>query len=101
MTDSKPIMDQVHELQVLVSRLRDLDVKVLDVLQICAILSKLPLSQNDYRNKVLHSTDKLTLQQFQTHLQIESETCVHDAQFLASSSMVNLVNKKLKGNHGN
>ena len=62
MTDSKPNMDQVHELQVLVSRLRDLDVKVLDALQIGSILSKLPLSRNDYREKVLHSTNKLTLE---------------------------------------
>ena len=36
--DTKPTMDQVHELQVLLSRLRDLEVKIPDALQIGAIL---------------------------------------------------------------
>ena len=37
---------------------------------------------------------KLTLEQFQTHLQIECETHARDAQFMPSSSTVNFVNQK-------
>ncbi|PKI67163.1 hypothetical protein CRG98_012412 [Punica granatum] len=44
MVDSVPIMDQVHELQILVSRLRDLKVIIPESLQVGAIISKLPSS---------------------------------------------------------
>lgn len=41
-TENFPTMDQVHELQVLVSKLSELQIKIRDSLQIGAILSKLP-----------------------------------------------------------
>jgi hypothetical protein len=41
-TDNKPIMDQVHEIQILISKLSDLDIKVPDSLQMGVVLSKLP-----------------------------------------------------------
>ena len=44
MLDSIPIMDQVHELQVLVSKLRDLKVVISKLLQVDAIISKLSSS---------------------------------------------------------
>ncbi|XP_059310880.1 uncharacterized protein LOC132062298 [Lycium ferocissimum] len=91
MIDTNPIMDQIHELQILVPKLSDLEVKIPDALQIGAILSKLPSSWNNYRKKILHSTDKLTVEQFRTHLQIESETRARDAVVQASSSIVNVV----------
>lgn len=49
--DTQPIMNQVHELQVLVQRLRDLKVAIPDSLQVGAIISKLPSTWNDYRKK--------------------------------------------------
>ncbi|XP_009798691.1 uncharacterized protein [Nicotiana sylvestris] len=64
MVDTKPTMDQIHELQILVSKLSDLEVKIPDALQISAILSKLPSFWNDYRKKILHSSEKLTVEQF-------------------------------------
>jgi len=63
-TDNKSIMDQVHEIQMLISKLSDLDIKVPNSLQVGAILSKLPLSWNKYRKKMLHSTDNYTFEQF-------------------------------------
>nr|XP_009774574.1 PREDICTED: uncharacterized protein LOC104224589 [Nicotiana sylvestris] len=62
--DTRPIMDQIHELQILVSKLSDLEVKISDALQIGAILSKLPSSWNDYRKKILHFMDKMTVNNF-------------------------------------
>ncbi|XP_022717833.1 uncharacterized protein LOC111276355 [Durio zibethinus] len=81
-TDDKPIMDQVHELQILVSKLSELEIKVPDSLQVGAILSKLPHSWNGYRKKVMHSTDTFTIEEFQTHIQIEAENHARDALFL-------------------
>ena len=71
------------------SKLRDLDVKIPDALQIGAILSKLPPSWSNYRKKVLQSFDTITLEQFKTHLQIECETHARDVQFMYSNSKVN------------
>ncbi|OIT27470.1 hypothetical protein A4A49_55589, partial [Nicotiana attenuata] len=89
MVDTKSIMDKIHELQILVSKLSDLEVKTPDALQIGAILSKLPSSWNDYRKKIVHSSEKLTVEQFETHIQIESETRIRDAFMKRSSSTVN------------
>ena len=50
------IMDQVHELQVLVNKLRDLKVIVAENLQVGAIIDKLPPSWNGYRKKLMHTT---------------------------------------------
>ena len=98
MVDKKPIMDQIHELQILVSKLSYLEVKIFDALQIGAILSKLPSSWNNYRKQILHCTDQLTVEQFRTHLQIESETCARDALVQVSSSTVNNVSQNNSGN---
>lgn len=64
-------------------------------MQIGAIFSKSPSSWNNYRiQKILHSTNKLTLEQFFTRIKIEYETRARDVLILASSYIVNLVNKK-------
>ena len=68
LSDNQPVMDQIHELQILVSRLRDLDTVVPDSLQIGAILSKLPPSWNEHRKRVLHNPQSFTIEEFQTHL---------------------------------
>ena len=41
-SDNKPVMNQVDELLVLVSRLRDLKVEVSEALQVVAVIAKLP-----------------------------------------------------------
>jgi hypothetical protein len=82
-------MDQVHEIQMLISKLSDLDIKVPDSLQVGAVLSKLSSSWNEYRKKMLHSTNNYTFEQFQTHLQIEVQSRMRELQ--ATNSKVNLV----------
>ncbi|GKV25634.1 hypothetical protein SLEP1_g35037 [Rubroshorea leprosula] len=91
MKDDSSTMDQVHELQILVSRMSKLEIKIPDSLQVGAILSKLPPSWNDYRKKVLHSDEILTMEQFQTHLQIEAENRSRDA--ILAPSKVNYVSQ--------
>ncbi|KAH1039702.1 hypothetical protein J1N35_041445 [Gossypium stocksii] len=73
MLGSIPIMDQV-ELQVLVSRLRDLKVVIQELLQVGAIISKLPSSWNNYRKKLLHMEKGLYCGKMLRHLHIEEET---------------------------
>ena len=70
MVDHISVLDQVHELQILVSKLKDLKVDVGEPLQVGAIIVKLPPSRNDYRNKL------------QKHLIIEEETRIRDGKRL-------------------
>jgi len=104
MVDNIFIMDQVHELQVLVNKLRDLKVDVSEPLQVGAIIAKLPLNWNDYRKKLIHTIEDFIIEQIQKHfLRIEEETRIRDKNlFFPSSSKVNIVGEKNKfqNNHG-
>jgi hypothetical protein len=103
MVDNISVMDQVHELQVLVNKLRDLKVEVSEPMQVGAIIAKLPPNWNDYRKKLIHTTEDFTIEQIQKHLRIEEETRIRDKNlFFPSSSKVNFVGEKNKfqNNHG-
>ncbi|OMO61169.1 hypothetical protein CCACVL1_23718 [Corchorus capsularis] len=93
------ILDQVHELHVLVSKLKELEITIPDAIRIGAILSKMPHTWNDYRKKELHSKDILTIDEFMTHLQIESENRDRDATYLGlgGDSKVNFVTEQKQG----
>jgi hypothetical protein len=64
-------MNQVHKLQVLIFKLKDLKVEVklkdlkvevLKALETGGIIAKFPFSLNDYRKKLLHTTKELFLE---------------------------------------
>ncbi|XP_017635577.1 uncharacterized protein LOC108477549 [Gossypium arboreum] len=94
--DRIPIMDQVHELQVLVSRLCDLKVVILELLQVGAIISKFPSSWNNYSKKLLHMAEDFTVEKILRNLRIEEKTRKCDAILLkkkqdATTSKANVV----------
>jgi hypothetical protein len=68
LVDNISVMEQVHELQVLVNKLWDLKVEVSEPLQVGAIIAKLPPNWNDYRKKLTHTTEDFTIEQIQKHL---------------------------------
>lgn len=78
MVDTKSVLDQIHELQVLVTKLRELKVEISEPFQVGAVIAKLPQSWNDYRKKLLHRRDDITLEELQKHLRIEEETRSRD-----------------------
>ena len=61
MSNSISIMDQGHDLQVLVSKLTELKVDISKSLQVRAIITKLPPSWNDYKKKLLHTSETITI----------------------------------------
>nr|CAD1841780.1 unnamed protein product [Ananas comosus var. bracteatus] len=93
--DSHPLMDQVHELQVLVQRLRDLKVMIPEALQVGAIISKLPSTWNEYRKKLLHMAEDFSVEKILRHLRIEEETRKRDAVNFSQSSKVNNIESKI------
>ena len=90
MFDNISILDQVHEIQILVNKLGDLSIHIPESFQVGAIISKLLPSWNNFRKKFLHMSEDLTLEQFGQHLQIEEESQVRDVT--NTNSKVNMNN---------
>lgn len=82
MFDNKPILDQVHELLVLVSKLRELKIVIPDPMVVGTIMAKLPQTWNNYRKKLLHMVEDISLEDLQKGIQIEEETRNRDKNFV-------------------
>ena len=54
MVDNLYVLDQVHELQILVNKLCDISIKYSESFQFGVIIAKLPPSWSNYRKKLLH-----------------------------------------------
>ena len=68
MLDNVSVLDQVHELQILVNKLRDWLINIPKSFQVGAIITKLPPSWNNFRKKLLHMSEDLILEKFGQHL---------------------------------
>ena len=66
--DNISILDQEHELQILVNKLCNLSINIPESFQVDAIIEKLPPSWNNFRKKLLHMSKDLTFEQFRQHL---------------------------------
>ena len=62
MLDGKPILPQVHELQVIVNKLRAVKIELPEQFQVGAIITKLPSSWKGYRKKLLHNSEDFSLE---------------------------------------
>ena len=92
MVDNKPILEQVHEFQIIVNKLRVLKIVLLETFQVGAIIAKLPLSWKDFAKKLIHKSEDVFLDQIQKHLHIEEEAQKRDAKNLTQGqSSVNYV----------
>ncbi|TXG48619.1 hypothetical protein EZV62_024494 [Acer yangbiense] len=74
MFDNKSILDQVDELLVLVSKVHELKIIISNPLIVGAIMAKLPQTWNNYRKKLLHMVEDISLENLQKSIQIEEET---------------------------
>ena len=66
--DNISVLDQAHELQILVNKLHDLSINIPESFQVGTIIVKLPPSWNNFRKKLLHMSEDLTLERFRQHL---------------------------------
>ncbi|XP_073291587.1 uncharacterized protein [Primulina huaijiensis] len=74
MSESKPVLDQVHELQLIVSNLKNAEITLPELFQVGAIITKLPHSWNGYKKKLKHDESKHTLESLMRHLRIEEDS---------------------------
>ena len=78
MVDDKSIMEQVHELQVMVNKLNALTISLPELFQVGAIIAKLPPSWKDFSKRMMHKSKDYSLDDLMKHLRIEEETRIRD-----------------------
>jgi hypothetical protein len=83
----------MHELQILIHKLNDLSIKIPKLFQVGAIIVKLPPTWNNYRKKLLHIAEELTLEQIGTHFRIEKESRIREG-----TNYVSKVNEETANN---
>ena len=100
MLKNKCVLNQVDESLLLISRLKDLGVKVSEQLQVAAIISKLLDTWNDYGKKIMYICEDFTINQLINHILIEEGTHIRENKFALESGLkVNNINygaKKFK-----
>ncbi|XP_022887427.1 uncharacterized protein LOC111403231 [Olea europaea var. sylvestris] len=97
MTDSKFVLAQVHELQLIVSNLNNAEIVLPCAFQVGAIIAKLPSSWNGYKKKLKHDETKHTLESLIRHLRIEEDSCKRENNDQAAEK-ANMVQENHKGN---
>ena len=58
----------------MVSKLKEFKIEISESLQVGNIIAKLPPIWDDHKKKMLHTTEHLTLEKFESHLRIEENT---------------------------
>ncbi|RVW22265.1 Retrovirus-related Pol polyprotein from transposon TNT 1-94 [Vitis vinifera] len=97
--DEKPLLPQIHELQVIVNKLKVLKIELPKAFQVGAIVAKLPSSWKGYRKRILHKSEDYSLEEIQKHLRIEEESRSRDKMVEKSNGGTNKANAVSKANH--
>src|ERR1044071_7236151 len=76
MIDSKTVMSQVQELQVILHDIHAEGMMLSETFQVAAIIEKLPPSWIDFKNYLKHKRKEMTIEDFVVHLHIEEDNKV-------------------------
>nr|KAJ0209067.1 hypothetical protein LSAT_V11C400185590 [Lactuca sativa] len=87
MVDDKSIMEQVHELQVMVNKLNALTISLPEHFQVGAIITKLPPSCKDFSKRMMHKSEDYSLDDLMKHLRIEEEPRIRDKRSKVGQSV--------------
>ncbi|KAF5775122.1 putative RNA-directed DNA polymerase [Helianthus annuus] len=87
MVDDKSILEQVHELQVLVNKLTALSIPLPEIFQVGVIIAKLPPGWKDFSKRMMHKSEDYSLDELLKHLRIEEETRNRDKRGKVGSSV--------------
>ena len=91
MVDDKSILEQVHELQVLVNKLTALSIPLPEIFQVGVIIAKLPPTWKDFSKRMMHKSEDYSLDELLKHLRIEEETRNRDKRGKVGSSVNHIV----------
>ncbi|KAI3734277.1 hypothetical protein L6452_13742 [Arctium lappa] len=73
MVDDKPILEQIHELQVLENKMRVLNIPLPEIFLVGAVVDNLPPSWKDFQKRMMHKSEDYSLDDLIKHIRIEEE----------------------------
>ncbi|KAJ9566098.1 hypothetical protein OSB04_002064 [Centaurea solstitialis] len=96
MVDTRPVMEQYHELQRILGQFAQYDMKMDESIYVSSIIDKLPPSWKDFKNNLKHKKEALTMVELGSHFQIEQsirdmEKCSVGGTKTMTGSSVNMV----------
>nr|KAJ0195046.1 hypothetical protein LSAT_V11C700360720 [Lactuca sativa] len=71
MIDSRPVMEQFHEMLRILGQFTQHNLKMDEAIVVAVIIDKLPPSWKDFKHNLKHNKEELTLTQLGSHLRIE------------------------------
>ncbi|XP_028064924.1 uncharacterized protein LOC114268026 [Camellia sinensis] len=74
MIDIKPIMDQFHEIQHILSQFRQKNMNMDESIVVSSVIEKLSSSWKDFKKTLKHKKENLTLKELAQHLRVEEES---------------------------
>ena len=74
MVNNKPVMDQFHEIQHILSQFKQQKMNMDDSIVVSSIIEKLPPSWKEFKKSLKHKKEDLTLEELAKHLRLEEET---------------------------
>ncbi|GJT92815.1 hypothetical protein Tco_1081660 [Tanacetum coccineum] len=93
MVDSRPIMDQMYELEHILSMFTQNNMNMDESIQVASIIDKLPSTWKDVKKNLKHHKDDLSLKDLGKHLLIEEQYCLEN-KANDDTSKVHLVEEK-------
>ena len=107
MVDTKAVVTQIQELQVIIHNLLNEGMIINEAFQVAAFIKKLPPAWKDFKNYLKHKRKEMTLEDLIVRLKIEEDNRLAEKRSLGQSSISgeNIVEsalnaKKIKKNYG-
>ncbi|CAM8900205.1 unnamed protein product [Rhodiola kirilowii] len=78
MVDSRPVMEQFHEIQRILGQFAQQNLKMDEVISVSSIINKLPPAWKDFRRTLKHKKEEISLVELAKELRMEEELCVRE-----------------------
>jgi len=103
MTDGRPVVEQTHELQIMVGELNHSKIALPDKFQVGMVIAKLPQSWRDFATTLKHRREEMTMDDLIASLDVEEKARAKDAPSVTDddNSRVNYTNAPQRRNKKN